>query len=366
MQVPLVDLKAQYAGIKPEIDAAIERVLGHTGFILGEEVSEFEKSFARYVGSADAVGVASGTAALHLALLAVGVGPGDEVITTAHTFMATGEAISQTGARPVFADIDPRTYNLEPNRVEEAVTPRTRAIVPVHLYGRPADMDSLLDIARRRHLWVIEDAAQAHGAEYRGGRCGSIGDLGCFSFYPGKNLGAYGDAGAVTGNDKALLEKVRKLRDHGRSSKYEHDELGYGERMDALQAAILRVKLEHLESWIDARRQHAGYYTERLLASPLCTPGEAPQGRHVYHLYVARTPQRDRLLAYLKEKGVGAGVHYPIPLHRQPVYLRRGYGEVRLPETERAAAEVVSLPLYPELTEGQMDYIVQTVKEYFA
>lgn len=318
------------------------------------------------MGSADAVGVASGTAALQLALLAIGVGPGDEVITTAHTFMATGEAISQTGARPVFADIDLRTYNLDPNRVEEALTPRTRAIVPVHLYGHPADMDSLLDIAGRRNLWVIEDAAQAHGAEYRGRRCGSMGHLGCFSFYPGKNLGAYGDAGAVTSNDKALLGKVRKLRDHGRSTKYEHDELGYGERMDALQAAILRAKLEHLETWIEARRRHARRYNERLVGSPLCTPQEAPQVRHVYHLYVARTPYRDRLFAYLKAKGIEAGVHYPIPLHRQPAYLRRGYGDVQLPETERAAAEVISLPLYPELTVGQIDYIAQTIKECFA
>lgn len=363
--IPLVDLKAQYAAIRDEVDAAIRRVLDHTHFILGEEVQAFEAEFARYVGAQGAVGVASGTAALFLALKACGIGPGDEVITTAHTFIATAEAISHTGARPVFVDIDSATCSLDPHLVEQAITPRTKAILPVHLYGQPADMEPLLDIARRNGLRVIEDAAQAHGAEYRGRRCGSIGDLACFSFYPGKNLGAYGDGGAVTGNDPALLERVRKLRDHGRTTKYEHEEVGYGERLDALQAAVLRVKLAHLDDWTAARRRWAAAYTELLAGLPVLTPVEAPGRKHVYHLYVIRVPEgRDSLLSFLKQRGVGAGIHYPVPLHRQLAYARDGYADLRLPETEKAAAQVLSLPLYPELTEAQLERVVAAIREW--
>jgi dTDP-4-amino-4,6-dideoxygalactose transaminase len=365
MQVPLVDLKAQYASIKPEIDAAIQRVLDHTGFIMGKEVSDFEQAFAQYVGAKSAVGVASGTAALQLALLACDVGPGDDVITTAHTFTATAEAIWWTGARPVFVDIDPRTYNLDPNCVEDACTPRTKAIIPVHLYGQPTEMDALQDTAERKNLWLIEDAAQAHGAEYRGGRCGCIGHLACFSFYPGKNLGAYGDAGAVTGNNESLLAKVRKLRDHGRLNKYTHDEIGFGERLDALQAAILSVKLRHLEAWTEARRTHARTYTELLGGCGVILPYESPNNRHVYHQYVIRTKERDELLSYLAARQIGAGVHYPTPLHRQPAYLKHGYADVHLPETEQAAAEVLSLPMYPELTADQLVHIAETVRSFF-
>jgi dTDP-4-amino-4,6-dideoxygalactose transaminase len=365
MQIPLVDLKAQYRSIRPEVNAAIHRVLENTNFILGNEVARFEQAFAEYVGTNGAVGVASGTAALHLALLACGIGPGDEVITTAHTFVATAEAISHTGARPVFVDIGPLTYNLDPSHVEDVLTPRTRAIVPVHLYGQPAEMESLLDIATRHDLWLIEDAAQAHGAVYHGQRCGSIGHLACFSFYPGKNLGAYGDAGAVTGNDEHLLAKVRKLRDHGRSSKYEHEEVGYGERLDALQAAVLSVKLSYLDEWIEERRRNARLYTELLANTEVVTPGEARGVRHAYHLYVVRTPRRDALLAHLKACGIGAGIHYPLPLHRQPAYLKLGYADVVLPETERAATEVLSLPMYPELTEEQIGYVTYKIKEFF-
>jgi dTDP-4-amino-4,6-dideoxygalactose transaminase len=360
-----VDLKAQYQSIRPEMDPAIQRVLDNTNFILGSEVAQFEQALAGYVGAAQAVGVASGTAAIYLALLACGVGPGDEVITTAHTFIATAEPISHLGARPVFVDIDPRTYNLDPNRVEDAITPRTRALLPVHLYGQPADMDSLLDIAHRHSLKLIEDAAQAHGAAYHGRRCGSIGHLACFSFYPGKNLGAYGDGGAVTGSDPDLLACVRKLRDHGRTTKYEHEEIGYGERLDALQAAVLGVKLKHLEAWNEARRRHASRYNELLADTDLATPWEAPDVRHVYHLYVVRTPQRDALLSYLKDHGVAGGIHYPVPLHRQPAYLKLGYGQVSLPETEKAAAEVMSLPMYPELAEEQIGHVVKQIKEFF-
>jgi dTDP-4-amino-4,6-dideoxygalactose transaminase len=330
---------------------------------LGEEVSRFEQGLAATVGARDAVGVSSGTGALLLALRAVGVQPGDEVITTAHTFIATTGAVSELGAKPVFVDIDPRTYNIDPNRVESAITERTRVILPVHLYGQPAELGPLQDIARRHGLWLIEDAAQAVAAEYEGKRCGGIGDLACFSFYPSKNLGAYGDAGAVTGNDQVLLAKVRKLRDHGRISKYEHDELGFGQRIDALQAAILGAKLPHLESWTEARRSHARAYNELLSDVEVETPFESHNVRHVYHLYVVRTRRRDRLLQQLKEKGIDAGIHYPIPVHRQPVYLKLGYGDVSLPITERTAAEILSLPMYPELRPEQIEFVAQAIKD---
>ena len=326
-------------------------------------MSNFERALAATVGAKDAVGVSSGTGALLLALLAVGVKPGDEVITTAHTFIATAEAVSRIGARPVFVDIDPRTYNIDPNQVEKVITERTKVILPVHLYGQPAELKPLRDIATRHGLWLIEDAAQAIAAEYDGQRCGGIGDLACFSFYPSKNLGAYGDAGAVTGNDETLLARVRKLRDHGRTSKYEHDELGFGQRIDAIQAAILGAKLPHLEAWTAARRSHARLYNELLSDAGVETPFESENVRHVYHLYVVRTSRRDQLLAQLKAKGIDAGIHYPIPVHRQPVYLKLGYGDVSLPITEKTAAEILSLPMYPELRREQIEYVAQAVKE---
>jgi dTDP-4-amino-4,6-dideoxygalactose transaminase len=362
-RIPLVNLKAQYASIKSEIDGAIQRVVHNTNFILGTEVTEFEQAFARYVGAQGAVGVASGTSALFLALLACGVGPGAEVITTPFTFIATAEAISHVGAKPVFGDIHPQTYNLDPAQIARVITPRTKAILVVHLYGQPAQMEEILDIAQRHNLWVIEDAAQAHGAEFQGQRCGSIGSLACFSFYPGKNLGAYGDAGAVTGNDASLLAKVRKLRDHGRVTKYEHDELGFGERMDALQAAILSAKLPYLDAWTEARQAHAGLYNKMLADCDIVLPYESPVVRHVYHLYVIRTPQRDALLARLQARGIDAGIHYPVPLHRQPAYVKQGYGAVSLPIAEQVASEVVSLPMYPELSYEQIVYVAQVVKE---
>jgi dTDP-4-amino-4,6-dideoxygalactose transaminase len=365
-RIPLVDLRAQYERIKPEIDAALRRVIEQTAFILGPEVAAFEAAFAHYVGAAGAVGVASGSAALHLALRACGVGAGDEVITTAHTFIATAEAISHTGARPVFVDIDPRTYAIDPNQVERAVTPRTKVILPVHLYGHPADMDALRAIAARHALRLVEDAAQAHGARYRQACCGTLGDLACFSFYPGKNLGAFGDAGAVTGMDETLLQRVRLLRDHGRTSKYEHQEIGFGERLDALQAAVLHAKLPHLEAWTDARRAHARHYTRLLADANVTTPYEAPSVRHVYHLYVIRTARRDALCAHLQSRGIGAGVHYPVPVHRQPAYLQQGYGHLSLPVTEQAAREVLSLPLYPELDAEQIDAVAHAVREVTA
>ncbi|HZM85410.1 MAG TPA: DegT/DnrJ/EryC1/StrS family aminotransferase [Blastocatellia bacterium] len=363
MQIPLVDLKAQYVSIKSEIDAAIQRSVDNTSFILGKEVADFERAFAPFVGARRAVGVSSGTAAVHLALLAAGVGPGDDVITTAHTFIATAEAISHTGATPVFVDIDSQTYNIDPNRVEDAITPRTRALVPVHLYGQPAQMGPLREIANRHSLLLIEDAAQAVGAEYQGTRCGALGDFACFSFYPGKNLGAYGDAGAVSGNDELLLAKVAKLRDHGRTTKYEHDEIGYGERLDGLQAAILLAKLPHLEDWTEARRSHARLYNELLADCDVQTPFESPDVRHAYHLYVIRTSRRTAMLEHLQSKGIGAGIHYPIPLHRQPAYVKQGHGKLSLPVTERVTGEILSLPMYPELTREQIEYVTSAVRE---
>ncbi len=362
MKVPLVDLRTQYGAIKPEVDAAIQRVLDHAGFILGAEVKSFEEAFATYLGAGGAVGVASGTAALQLALQACGVGRDDEVITTAHTFIATAEAISNLGARPVFVDIDIGTFNIEPALVEAAITSRTRAIVPVHLYGRPAPMNELMDIGMRHGIAVVEDAAQAHGAKYRGRTVGTIGSLGCFSFYPGKNLGAYGDGGAVTGNDPDLLGRVRKLRDHGRTSKYEHDEIGYGERLDALQAAVLGAKLVHLRDWTEARRRHARRYSRLLAETELITPSEDPLDEHVFHLYVVRSGRRDELLKYLVESGVGAGIHYPVPLHRQPAY--RGLPPSSLPSTELAASQVLSLPLFPELTDEQIEYTADLIARF--
>ena len=362
MNVPLVDLKAQYRSIKPEIDAAIQRVLDSTAFILGDEVKAFETAFAAHIGANGAVGVASGTSALQLALRACGVGRGDEVITTAHTFIATAEPIALLGAIPVFVDIDPATFNIDPQRVEDAITPRTKAIVPVHLYGRPADMTGLMEIGARHGVVVIEDAAQAHGARSREQGCGTIGSMGCFSFYPGKNLGAYGDAGAVTSNDPDLLARIRKLRDHGRTSKYEHDEIGYGERIDALQAAVLGVKLTHLADWTEARRRHARRYSELLAGSEVTTPAEDPRDQHVFHLYVIRSKQRDGLLRHLIDAGVGAGIHYPIPLHRQPAF--RDLGPVSLPHTERAAGQILSLPLFPELSDDQIGFVADQVRQF--
>ncbi|HEX7589062.1 MAG TPA: DegT/DnrJ/EryC1/StrS family aminotransferase [Anaerolineae bacterium] len=364
MTIPLVDLKAQYQSIKPEIDAAMQRVVGNTSFILGREVAEFERNFAAFTHTQHCVGMDSGTAALHLALLICGVQPGDEVITTTHTFIATAEVISVIGARPVFVDIDPRTYNIDPKRIEAAITPRTRAIIPVHLYGQPAEMDPLLDIARKHNLRVIEDAAQAHGAEYHGRPAGTLGDVACFSFYPGKNLGAYGDAGALVTNDAALAEHAHMLRDHGRSEKYVHKLVGYGFRLDALQAAILGAKLPHLEGWNARRREIADYYTELLTNTDLVLPYVPPQIKPVYHIYCIRARDRDGLQKHLKARGIESGIHYPIPLHLQPVYQDLGYHAGDFPQAEKAADEILSLPMYPELTEAQMQEIVGAVKEF--
>jgi dTDP-4-amino-4,6-dideoxygalactose transaminase len=364
--IPLVDLHAQYAYIKEEIDAAIRRVLESTSFIMGPEVKAFEAAFAAMTGAADAVGVANGTAALHLALLACGIGPGDEVITTPFTFYATVEAIQQAGARPVFVDIRPDTYNIDASLLERALTPATRAIIPVHLYGQPAEMGEIMLFARQHNLWVIEDAAQAHAAEHHGQRCGSIGDLACFSFFPSKNLGAYGDAGMVTGSNPELMQRMRRLRDHGRTGKYEHMEQGWAYRLDALQAAILGAKLPHLERWTEQRRGAARLYGELLADCELVLPVELSHNRHVYHLYVVRTAQRDALASHLGRSGVASGVHYPIPLHLQPACRDLGYGPGGFPVAEAAAGQVLSLPLYAEIMPTQQRRVADAVRSFTA
>lgn len=364
MAIPLVDLKAQYQSIKDELDSAIQRVIENTSFILGEEVSSFEERFADFCHTKYALGTSSGTSALHLALLACDVGPGHEVITAPHTFTATGEAITHAGAIPVFVDIDLDSYNISPHRIEAAITEHTKAILPIHLYGRPAEMDPIMEIATRHKLVVIEDAAQAHGAEYRGQRVGSIGHAACFSFYPGKNLGAYGDGGAVVTNDEQIAEKVRVLRNHGRREKYEHVMVGYGYRLDALQAAILKVKLEHLDGWNHQRRANAGTYRELLEGLNLVLPQNSVHLESVYHLFVIRTRRRDALREHLRSQEIFAGVHYPIPLHLHAAYQHLGYKEGDFPNAEQAAREVVSLPMYAEVTRPQMEQIARAIKEF--
>ncbi len=364
-KIPLVDLKAQYASIKPEIDAAIQRVVENTAFIGGKEVSDFEAAFAAFQQTKRAVGVASGTGAIFLALRALGIGAGDEVITTPHTFIASVEPIETLGATTVLVDIDPVTFNLDPAKLEAAITPRTKAILPVHLYGQLAPMDAIMEIARKHNLKVVEDAAQAHGAELNGKRAGAWGDAACFSFYPGKNLGAYGDGGAVCTNDEALANKIAKLRDHGRTSKYSHDEIGYGERLDGLQAAVLGAKLPHLDGWNDARRSHAAYYNEALKGiDGIETPREMDGARHIYHIYCLRVQgDRDAILKELNARGIGAGIHYPIPVHLQPALAFRGWSVGDFPEAERAANTIISLPMYPELDIEQQNQIVEDLAD---
>jgi dTDP-4-amino-4,6-dideoxygalactose transaminase len=361
--IPLVDLKAQYRSIKPEIDDAITRVLESGQFVLGEDVAAFEREFATFSGATHGIAVNSGTSALHLALLAAGVGRNDEVITVPFTFVATVAAIRYTGARPVFVDVEPKSLTMDVTRLEAVITTRTRAIVPVHLYGQPADMDPIMSIARRHDLVVIEDAAQAHGAEYKGRRVGSIGDLGCFSFYPGKNLGAYGEGGLVTTSSPAYARTIRMLRDWGEEARYQHVVQGFNYRMDAIQGAILRVKLRHLPTWTERRRAHAARYDELLRGTSVERPKTLKDRRHVRHLYVIRTRRRAELQDVLRLRGIGTGIHYPIPVHVQKAHADLGYGAGDFSHTEDAAAEVLSLPLYPELTQAAQDDVVAAVRE---
>jgi dTDP-4-amino-4,6-dideoxygalactose transaminase len=366
MSIPLVDLKAQYQNIRPVIDTAIQNVLESTQFIQGPAVREFEEAFAKFCGAQYAVGLSSGTSALFLALQAAGVGQGDEVITPAHTFTATAEAIVQCGATPVFVDIDPATYLMDVECALSAVTRRTKAIMPVHLYGQMAPVMPLRELAESHGLALIEDAAQAHGATSNGEAAGISSTAAIYSFYPGKNLGAFGDAGALVTNNTTIAERVKILRDHGRRDKYEHIVAGYGERMDTLQAAILLAKLAYLSEWNQLRQSWAARYDAWLADLPIVRPSVLPQNRHVYHLYVIRLPQRESLRKFLSARGISSGVHYPLPLHLQPAYSYLGYQRGSLPHTELAADEVLSLPLYPELTEAQVRTVCDSIREYFA
>jgi dTDP-4-amino-4,6-dideoxygalactose transaminase len=359
--IPLVDLKAQYRSIRHDIDRALQRVVDSAGFIMGPDVRAFEEAFATHCGVAHCVGVSSGTAALTLALRVLGVGPGDEVITVAHTFIATAEAICAVGARPLFVDIDPTTYTMDPGQLAAAITPATRAVIPVHLYGQPADMTRINQIAQAHGLAVVEDAAQAHGATWCGQKAGNLAHLACFSFYPGKNLGAYGDAGAVTTNNETLAEQVRLLRNHGRRSKYLHEQVGFGERLDTLQAAILAAKLPYLDCWTDARRRLAQRYHDLLAGCDIVLPQVAAGAESAWHLYVIRTPRRDEVAEQLKRHGVETGVHYPVPLHLQPAFAALGYQQGVLPVTEAVANTCLSLPLYPELTDDQQERVARLI-----
>ena len=363
--IPFVDLKAQYDSIKDDIDEAMQSVLNTTSFIMGEELRKFEEEFALFCNTKFAIGVANGSDALILALRACGIGEGDEVITVPHTFIATAEAISNVGGKVVFVDINPKIYTIDPPKIEEKINEKTKAIIPVHLYGQPANMDLIMRLAKKYNLKVIEDAAQAHGAEYKEEKVGSIGDVGCFSFYPGKNLGAYGDAGMVVTNNEEIAEGTKLLRNHGRiTKKYEHDIEGYSSRLDNLQAAILRVKLRHLNKWNDMRRENAKKYNELLNnIDNVIVPYEADYAKHVYHLYVIRVEKgRDKLREELKSNGIATGIHYPIPLHLQEAYKYLEYRYGDFPVTEKASQEILSLPMFAELSDEQIEEIVELIK----
>jgi dTDP-4-amino-4,6-dideoxygalactose transaminase len=361
--IPFADLQSQYRSIKGEIDAAVGRVLESAQFILGDEVAGFERDFAGYCQASETVAVNSGTSALHLALLAAGIGVGDEVITVPFTFIATVSAICYTGARPVFVDIEPEYFTIDPAKIEAAITPRTRAIMPVHLYGQPADMDPILDIARRHRLTVIEDAAQAHGAEYHGHRCGSLAEIAGFSFYPGKNLGAYGEGGALTTTRTDVAATCRTLRDWGQEKRYEHRVKGFNYRMDGIQGAILRVKLRHLEAWTEKRRQVAAWYAQMLDPGSVRLPKARPGCRHVYHVFAVRTDERERLRDVLGALAIQTGIHYPIPVHLQQAHADLGYHAGDFPNAEAAAREVLSLPIFPEMTREQVETVASAVSQ---
>jgi dTDP-4-amino-4,6-dideoxygalactose transaminase len=360
--IPFVDLPAQFRALKPEIDAAVGKVFENAQFILGPAVDAFERDFATFCQTSEAIGVNSGTSALHLSLLAAGVGTGDEVITVPFTFVATVAAIEYAGAKPVLVDVEREFLTMDPAKLEASITPRTKAIIPVHLFGQPADMDPIMAIARKHKLVVIEDACQAHGSEYKGKRCGSIGQIGCFSFYPGKNLGAYGEGGAVVTSDPDVAKKIRLLRAWGEEVRYEHKYRAFNYRMDGVQGAILGVKLRHLEAWTEARRRNAAEYGRQLADTSVTLPRERQDVRHVYHLYVVRLQQRDSWRARLNDAGVQTGVHYPIPVHLQPAYRDLGYSAGDFPVCEHASREVLSLPMFPELTPAQIGEVASALR----
>jgi dTDP-4-amino-4,6-dideoxygalactose transaminase len=367
IKVPFLDLSAHHAPLRAEFDRAIAEVIDSGAFAGGPFVEKFEADFSAYTNSLFAIGLGSGTEALWLALLASGIGKDDEVITVPTTFMATAEAISFCGARPVFVDISDHTYTMDPAGLEGALSSRTKAIIPVHLFGQPADMDPILEFARKHDLIVIEDAAQAHGAEYKGRKVGTLGDAGCFSFYPGKNLGAFGEGGAVVTDNIELQEKIRVLRDHGQTRKYHHTMIGWNCRMDGIQAAVLRVKLQHLDTGNSLRRAHALQYNQALAGlEEVVRPFEASFARHVYHVYAIRTQERDEVIAFLGDKGIQCGVHYPVPIHLQKAYEGLGYGVGDFPNSERTALEFASLPMFPELTEEQIELVSLSLREIIA
>jgi dTDP-4-amino-4,6-dideoxygalactose transaminase len=364
MTVPYFDLPAQIRSIRPELDTAIARTLDSCAFCLGPEVEQFEHDFAAYAGAAHCVGFNSGTSALHVAMRLLDIGPGDEVVTTPFTFIATSWAIAYTGAKPVFVDIEEGTMNMDPRLLEKAQTVRTKAVMPVHLYGHPFDVDPVLEICRRRGIPLVEDAAQAHGARYKGRPVGTFGELSGFSFYPGKNLGACGEAGALVTGSGAHARRASTLREHGAAKRYYHDEIGYNYRMEGLQGAVLNVKLRHLPAWTAARRRIAHRYHELLKATPLVLPTEAPGSESSYHLYVVRHPARDRLKAYLQDHGVGTALHYPVPLHLQRCFASLGHKAGDFPVSERAAQNCLSLPIYPELSDGQVEHVAAMIAEF--
>jgi dTDP-4-amino-4,6-dideoxygalactose transaminase len=365
MNIPFLDLKAQYLTIKDEIHDAISKVMDSTAFAGGPFVNQFEKEFAKFCDCKHAIGVGNGTDALWLSLIALGVGAGDEVITVPNTFIATAEAITYCGAQPVFVDIDEKTYTMNPSLLEAAITPKTKAIIPVHLFGQTADMDPIMAIAKARRLYVVEDACQAHGAKYKGRKAGSVGNTGCFSFYPGKNLGAYGEAGAVVTNDDTLAEKMRIFRDHGQAKKYYHSMIGWNARMDGIQGAVLSVKMKYIAEWNESRRKHAQRYNALLSTlNNVHIPYEADNAKHVYHIYAIRIQERDRFMAYLADKGISTGIHYPVPIHLQKAYSYLGLNKGTFPVAEQCALEFVSLPMFPELTSEQISYTVDAIKEF--
>jgi len=364
VNVPFVDLQAQHRALRDELNQAIQRVMDRCDFALGQDVVRFEEEFAAFCGTRHAVGVDSGLSALELSLRALGIGPGDEVIVPAHTFIATAAAVTFAGAQPILVDVDPATYNIDVAQVEAAITPRTRAIIPVHLYGLPAAVDAIMSLADRHDLAVIEDACQAHGAYYKGRRVGSLGHAAAFSFYPTKNLGGCGDAGMVVTDDAGVAEQVRAMRNCGQKAKYIHELPPFNHRLDTLQAAILRVKLRYLDQWNEARRRNAALYTKLLTGSGIVTPVEDPDSVHVYHLYVVRTPRRDGLQAYLREQGIGTAIHYPVPIHLQPFYAGNGFRRGQFPVTEGLCDEIISLPMFPEMTTEQVERVAANVAEF--
>lgn len=365
MKVPFIDLKTQYKQIEHEVVPMITEAMANGAFIGGEQVSCFETEFAKFCNSSYCVGVNSGTDALRFSLMAVGVGPGDEVITVPNTFIATTEAISQVGAKPVFVDVYPDTCNMDISKIEDKITENTKAVIPVHLYGQPADMDPILEIAQKNNIAVIEDACQAHGAKYKNRKAGSMGAVGCFSFYPGKNLGAFGEGGAIITQDEDIAQKIRMIRDHGQRKKYFHDLEGYNGRLDAIQAGVLRIKLKRLDDWNRARSENAAYYNKFLSEiSSVTLPTEAEFADSVYHLYVILIDDRDKLQKFLDSKGIATGLHYPLPLHLQKAYENLGYKKGAFPVTEHIADRLLSLPMFPELKPEQIEYVVKSIKEY--